>query len=155
LTDYLLFDPRFFLNTTFGSILAAVLCFVSTHPMGESCCPGRATLQDSPNGIPMRSPYQSHREVIPLPQIPHLTFGECVGAGNFSQVYAGTYQGRPSAIKIIERGSDRAVEHEIVILSALSGGPHIIQLYEAISTETTLLIFRFSREYQSTNFAWK
>jgi serine/threonine protein kinase len=45
------------------------------------------------------------------------------------------------AIKVIERGSERTVEKEIVILTHLPGLPTIIQHYEVIRMSCTLLVF--------------
>jgi casein kinase II subunit alpha len=79
-----------------------------------------------------------------LPVIESLQFGDRIGAGSFSSVYRGTYQRvHPAAIKIIERGSESTVRKEIEILTTLRGLPHIVQLFEVIEDENTILVFEF------------
>lgn len=86
--------------------------------------------------------YGERRVLEKLPEIPTLQFGECLGFGHFSHVYAGIYKNKyPVAIKIIERGSEKLVVKEISLLNELKGLPHIVQLYEVIHAESQLLVF--------------
>lgn len=90
-----------------------------------------------------RSPAYGERHVLDqFPRINSLRFGECIGEGHFSHVYQGIYRkSKEVAIKVIERGSERLIETEVDILTKLRGAPHIIQLYEVINSERTLLVF--------------
>jgi serine/threonine protein kinase len=77
-----------------------------------------------------------------LPEIPGLTFGECIGHGHFSHVYRGKYQQtRPVAIKVLERGSEKLISTEISILSRLRGVDHVVQLLEVFEADQTILVF--------------
>jgi serine/threonine protein kinase len=85
--------------------------------------------------------------------VPNLQFGNLLGSGHFSHVYAGTYESNSQvAIKIIELGSDTAIEKEIGILSALKGVPQVIQLYEAVFGEPTVLVFEYFPGISSEQF---
>jgi casein kinase II subunit alpha len=90
---------------------------------------------------------------IDLPEVDSIVFGECLGSGHFSHVYAGTYQSQlPVAVKVIERGSERTVQKEIDLLVRLRGKPHIIQLYEVIRSEQTLLVFELLQSLSADDF---
>jgi serine/threonine protein kinase len=79
---------------------------------------------------------------LPFPAIDSLIFGRCLGSGHFSHVYEGIFRGHiPAAIKLIERGSERVVDKEIRLLLKLRNQPYIVQLYEVIRSESTLLVF--------------
>jgi casein kinase II subunit alpha len=56
-------------------------------------------------------------------------------------VYEGTYESRPAAVKVIERGSEHTVEREIAVLLRLRGMRNIVQLWAVIRADSTLLIF--------------
>lgn len=91
--------------------------------------------------------------MIELPPIPSLTFGPCLGHGHFSHVYQGVYRETlPAAIKVIERGSERTVEKEIDLLTRLRGLPHIIQLYEVIRLDCTLLVFELMSDMDESAY---
>lgn len=100
---------------------------------------------DEATTVPEQKPvrHTSERKVLDeFPQIESLEYGECLGFGHFSHVYQGMYQKKhPVAIKIIERGSERLVEKEVRLLNDLKGCKHIVQLYEVIHAESTLLVF--------------
>jgi serine/threonine protein kinase len=88
-----------------------------------------------------------------LPVIPDLEFRELLGSGNFSHVYAGVYQReRPVAIKLIQAGGDAAIEKEIAILAALRDVPQVIQLYNVVLGEPTILIFEYFPGMSSEQF---
>ncbi|KAH0791522.1 CMGC family protein kinase [Histomonas meleagridis] len=77
-----------------------------------------------------------------LPYVSYLKFDECIGHGHFSHVYRGTYhQKEEVAIKLIERGSEYLINNEVKILQTLKGAPHVVQLYEVIEKEETMLVF--------------
>lgn len=97
--------------------------------------------------------YGERKILQELPKVDSLTFGEVLGYGHFSHVYAGTFKNKPAAIKIIERGSRRLVEKEIILLQKLRNLPYIIQLYEVIDLEeTTLLIFERANSISPEDF---
>jgi serine/threonine protein kinase len=98
-------------------------------------------------------PSTSERRAVRLPDVPYLTFGACLGEGHFSHVYQGFYhETRPAAIKVIERGSERIVEKEIDLLTRLRGLPHIIQLYEVIRSDGTLLVFELLNDMDESAY---
>ena len=77
-----------------------------------------------------------------LPVIECLEFYEKIGQGHFSEVYRGRYRGQiPVAIKLIERGSEHLIQTEIQILEDLRGQPNIVQLFEVIHEDWTILVF--------------
>jgi len=77
-----------------------------------------------------------------LPSYTHLKFLELIGEGHFSHVYKGIYKDKFSvAIKLIERGDYDLINNEIDLLVKLRGCPNIIQLYEFIRDDYTILIF--------------
>ena len=80
-----------------------------------------------------------------LPELPNLVFGNQIGEGHFSQVWRGTYKNQDVAIKVIERGSERAVADEVYILKQLRGLPNIIQIRRVFtsSCENTILVFSY------------
>jgi serine/threonine protein kinase len=88
-----------------------------------------------------RPAYGERRVLESLPDIPNLHFGEVIGSGHFSHVYRGRYEGKPVAIKIIERGSEQLIENEIAILQKLRGLPNIVQLLRVIPEPQFMLIF--------------
>jgi serine/threonine protein kinase len=89
-----------------------------------------------------RPAYGERRVLEVLPKnIPDLTFGAVMGSGHFSHVYRGTYQGKPVAIKVIERGNEDLINNEIDLLTKLSGVPHIVQLLRVITEPQCMLIF--------------
>ena len=89
-----------------------------------------------------RSSSNSERRVLThFPHYKDLKFGECIGHGHFSHVYKGWLEGRPVAIKVIERGSSRLVKIETKILKKLKGVDHVVQLLKVIKSEETLLVF--------------
>ncbi|KAH0786267.1 CMGC family protein kinase [Histomonas meleagridis] len=103
-----------------------------------------------------RIPAGGERKVYDhLPMIPYLDFGECVGQGHFSHVYKALYKKEHlAAVKIVERGSERLIKNEIQLLQELKGAPHIVQLYEVIEQEQTLLVFEYLQSIdQSQIFA--
>jgi serine/threonine protein kinase len=102
---------------------------------------------DHPPGPPPRKILEQ------FPEIDGLDFGECLGFGHFSHVYEGVYEFEcPVAIKVIERGSDSFIEKEIGLLRSLRGLPHIVQLYEVINCENTLLIFELFKGISFEDF---
>jgi serine/threonine protein kinase len=79
-----------------------------------------------------------------LPDVESLRFGECLGSGHFSHVYEGIYHGQcPAAIKVIEWGSER---------TGSARRPYIVQLYEVIRTDSTLLVFELLTGLSSDDF---
>lgn len=93
------------------------------------------------------------KQLETLPTIDGLEFGKKLGQGHFSEVYEGIYKGKyPAAIKVIERGSSHLIELEIELLKKLKGQPHIIQLYEVINDETTILVFELVKSLSIDDF---
>jgi serine/threonine protein kinase len=90
---------------------------------------------------PRRPAYGERRVLASLPIIPNLQFRETIGSGHFSHVYRGTYDGKPVAIKIIERGNERLIENEIAVLEKLRGLPNIVQLVRVFPEPQFMLIF--------------
>jgi serine/threonine protein kinase len=87
-------------------------------------------------------PYGLRVKIERLPDIPLLTWGDCIGVGHYSRVYSGVYQGCHSvAVKVIERGPDALVAAEVSVLQALRGVPHVIHLCEATKVGCNVLIF--------------
>ena len=77
-----------------------------------------------------------------LPVIDGLKFSEKIGQGHFSEVYEGMYKEKtPVAIKLIERGSEHLISLEVELLEKLRGLPNIVQLFEVIKKENTVLVF--------------
>jgi hypothetical protein len=70
-----------------------------------------------------------------LPEVPDLTWGECIGVGHYSHVYSGVYRQQPVAIKLIERGPDDLIAQEVSVLTALRGVSHLIHLHEFLKIE--------------------
>jgi serine/threonine protein kinase len=98
-------------------------------------------------------PPDHSRKASALPVVDCLTFGACLGYGHFSHVYEGVYQGTvPAAIKVIERGSERTVDKEIDFLVRLRGKPHIVQLFEVIRVDSTLLVFELLKSISEDDF---
>lgn len=98
--------------------------------------------EKAPEEKPKRSGFGERRRLETPPDIPYLKFGEDIGHGNFSHVYKGIYHSKKNvAIKVIERGSERLINTEIELLTALKGCPHVIQLLEVITEPQTMLIF--------------
>ena len=97
---------------------------------------------------------RSVRKVLSeIPQIENLKFGKKLGQGHFSEVYQGIYKNRfPVAIKVIERGSSNLISTEIQLLQELRGLPNIIQLYEVIHKERTILVFELVDALDNTTF---
>lgn len=89
-----------------------------------------------------------------LPYIPYLRFGDCIGNGHFSHVYLGKYHNAETvAVKLIERGSAHLIQNEVTLLKALKDkSPHIVQLYEIIQKEETLLVFEYVKSIPIDNF---
>jgi serine/threonine protein kinase len=92
------------------------------------------------------------RKVGRLPSLPSVTFGKCVGSGHFSHVYEGTFQGRPAAIKVIERGNNRSVENEVSLLLRLRNQPHVVQLWMVFVESNTFMVFELSRGISARRF---
>lgn len=88
-----------------------------------------------------------------LPEIETIQYGEKLGQGHFSEVYEGVYKNEfPVAIKVIERGSDHLISTEIQLLQDLRGLPHIVQLYEVIHKENTVLVFELVKSLDTDDF---
>jgi serine/threonine protein kinase len=85
--------------------------------------------------------FGDRQRVEHLPDVPSLTWDECIGIGHYSHVYAGTYHGHPVAIKVIERGPDDLIAQEVSVLTLLKGIPHIITLHEFLKIECRFMIF--------------
>lgn len=104
-----------------------------------------------PDGQKRHSPHP-RRKVGRLPALPSVTFGKCLGSGHFSHVYEGTFQGRPAAIKVIERGNSRSVENEVRVLLRLRDRPHIVQLWMVFLEANTFMVFELSRGISARGF---
>ena len=90
----------------------------------------------------MRRKHSVRKVLSQLPKLDNLEFGQKLGQGHFSEVYQGIYQNKyPVAIKVIERGSAHLISTEVQLLQELRGLPNIIQLYEVINQERTILVF--------------
>lgn len=87
-----------------------------------------------------------------LPKIEGLEYGKCIGEGFFSRVFSGHYNGQKVAIKVIERGSDESIRHEISILEVLKGANHIVQLLNVFETEATILVFEYVPSISKNHF---
>ena len=97
--------------------------------------------------------YGKRKVLDKLPKIDYIEFGECLVFGHFSHVYEGVYKKKyPAAIKVIERGSEKLVEKEVSLLNELKGLPHIVQLYEVIHDESTLLVFELLKGMEEDDF---
>jgi serine/threonine protein kinase len=108
---------------------------------------------DGPPRPRTRVSIYGERRVLPaLPKVDGLTFGRLLGEGHFSHVYEGTYRGAKVAIKVIERGSAELIAGEIDILMRLRGAPNIVQLFDVVRAEQTLLIFEHLRTMSVDTF---
>jgi casein kinase II subunit alpha len=88
-----------------------------------------------------------------LPTIEGLKFMEKIGQGHFSEVYNGIYKGKtPVAIKLIERGSEHLISLEIELLEKLKGLSNIVQLFEVVRKENTILIFELVNSLDIEDF---
>jgi serine/threonine protein kinase len=67
-------------------------------------------------------------------------------------VYEGTFQGRPAAIKVIERGNNRTVENEIGVLLQLRNRPHLVQLWMVFLEANTFMVFELARGISAGRF---
>ncbi|KAH0787779.1 CMGC family protein kinase [Histomonas meleagridis] len=84
-------------------------------------------------------------------EVPNLEFGKCIGHGYFSHVYKAIYKKENiAAVKVVERGSKKLINNEIKLLKELNGSPHIVQLYEVIEKDQTLLVFEFLRSIKTS-----
>ncbi|EAX88822.1 CAMK family protein kinase [Trichomonas vaginalis G3] len=88
-----------------------------------------------------------------LPDIPSIRFYQKLGQGHFSEVYEGLYKDKiPAAIKVIERGSSHLISTEVQLLQDLRNLPHIIQLFEVIHDENTVLVFELVKSLDIDDF---
>ncbi|KAK0143090.1 putative cysteine-rich receptor-like protein kinase 43 [Merluccius polli] len=97
-----------------------------------------------------RTIYIGRKELVYLPRVPYvdcslINFDEGVllGQGTFGNVYGGSFQGTPAAIKKIMLGGAKDTEHDIhheINVSLRLSHPNIVRLLAAARTETYFLL---------------